>query len=99
MSSPVPVVHNASRRRFEDQTSDGSSSFLSYTFEGDCVVFDHTFVPEVLRGRGIAAKLARAALEEASQRRWKVVPRCPYVATFIKRTPEYADLVDRESRP
>ena len=99
MSSPLPVVHNASLRRFEDQTGDASSSFLSYTFEGDCVVFDHTFVPEALRGRGIAAKLARAALEEARQRRWKVVPRCMYVAAFIKRNPEFADVVDRESRP
>lgn len=96
MSSPLPVVHNVSLRRFEDQTGDGPSAFLSYTFEGDCVVFDHTFVPETLRGRGIAAKLARAALEEARQRRWRIVPRCSYVAAFIKRNPEFADLVDRE---
>ena len=99
MSSPLPVVHNVSLRRFEDQTSDESSAFLSYTFEGDCVVFDHTFVPDVLRGRGIAAKLARAALEEARQQQWKVVPRCSYVAAFIKRNPEFADLADQESRP
>ena len=99
MSSPLPVVHNVSLRRFEAQTGDVPLSFLSYTFEGDRVVFDHTFVPDELRGRGIAAKLARAALEEARQRRWKVVPRCSYVAAFIKRNPEFADLVDRESRP
>lgn len=98
MSSPVPVVHNARLRRFEDQTGDGSSSFLSYTSYGDCVVFEHTFVPDELRGRGIAAKLARAALEEARQRRWKVVARCSYVAAFIKRHPEFAELVDRECR-
>lgn len=99
MSSPLPIVHNVSLRLFEDQIGDGPSPFLSYTFEGDCVVFDHTFVPEALRGRGIAAKLARAALEEARQRRWKVVPRCSYVAAFINRHPEFADLVVRESRP
>ena len=96
MSSPLPVVHNVSLRRFEDQTSDASLSFLSYTFEGDWVVFDHTFVPDELRGRGIAAKLARAALEEARQRRWKVVPRCSYVAAFINRHPEFAGLLPGE---
>ncbi|MBE0543087.1 MAG: N-acetyltransferase [Verrucomicrobia bacterium] len=96
MSSPLPVVHNVSLRRFEDQPGDGSPSFLSYTFKGDCVVFDHTFVPDALRGRGIAAKLARAALEEARQRRWRIIPRCSYVAAFIKRHPEFADLVDQE---
>ena len=99
MSSPLPVVHNVSLRRFEDQTGDGPSSFLSYTFEGDCVVFDHTFVPDELRGRGIAANLVRAALNEARQRRWRIVPRCSYVAVFIKRHPEFADLVYRELPP
>lgn len=99
MSSPLPVVHNVSLRRFEAQTGEEPSSFLSYTFEGECVVFDHTFVPDELRGRGIAAKLACAALTEARQRRWRIVPRCSYVAAFIKRNSEFADLVDRESRP
>ncbi len=99
MSSPLSVVHNVSLRRFEDQTGDAPLSFLSYTFEGDCVVFDHTFVPDELRGQGIAAKLARAALEESRQRRWKVIPRCSYVAAFIKRNPQFADLVATEARP
>lgn len=98
MSSPLPVVHNVSLRRFEDQPSGTPLSFLSYTFEGDRVVFDHIFVPDELRGRGIGAKLARAALEEARRRRWKVIPRCSYVATFIKRDPEFADLVANEAR-
>lgn len=97
LGSATPrVTHNATIQRFETRAGDGPLSFLSYTFEGDCVVFDHTFVPDELRGRGIAAKLARAALEEARQRRWKVVPRCSYVAAFIKRHPEFAHLVDRE---
>ena len=67
--------------------------------KGARVVFDHTLVPDELRGRGIAAKLACAALTEARQQRWRIVPRCSYVAAFIKRHPEFANLVDRESRP
>lgn len=90
------VTQNAAIRRFETRTGDEPLSFLSYTFEGDCVVFDHTFVPEELRGRGIAAKLARAALDEARQRKWKIVPRCSYVAAFIKRNPEFAGLLHGE---
>ena len=52
MSSPLPVVHNVSLRRFEDQTSDAPLSFLSYKFEGDWVVFDHT--PGSIEMTGIA---------------------------------------------
>ncbi len=96
-TTPQRVTHNATARRFETRAGDEPLSFLSYMYEGDRVVFDHTFVPEELRGRGIAAKLARAALTEARERHWRIVPRCSYVATFIKRNPEFADLADGES--
>lgn len=97
LGSATPrVTHNATTQRFETRAGDEPLSFLSYIFESDCVVFDHTFVPNALRGRGIAAMLARAALNEARQRGWKVVPRCSYVAAFIKRHPEFADLVGCE---
>lgn len=98
-AASLPVTHDVNVRRFEVRAGDGPSSFLSYTFEGDRVVFDHTFVPDELRGRGIAANLVRAALNEARQRRWRIVPRCSYVAAFIKRHPEFADLVYRELPP
>ena len=99
MSSPLPVVHHIRLRRFEARTGDGPSAFLSYTFEGDRVVFEHTFVPDGLRGQGVAANLVRAALAEARQQRWRIIPRCAYTAGFIRRNPEYADLLDRELSP
>lgn len=89
------VEHNADLQRFEWRSGDLACAFLSYTREGDRIFVDHTFVPENLRGRGIAAQLARAALEEARQQGWSVVPRCAYVAGFIKRHPEFADLERR----
>jgi hypothetical protein len=46
----------------------------------------------------MATTLVRAALREARQRRWKIVPRCSYVAGFIERNPEFADLVERQER-
>jgi phosphoenolpyruvate-protein phosphotransferase (PTS system enzyme I) len=98
-SATPHIAHDAATQRFETRAGDDPVSFLSYTFEGDSVLFDHTFVPEALRGRGIASKLVRAALNEARQRRWRIVPRCSYVAAFIKRNSEFADLVSRRSGP
>ncbi len=86
------VTHDAGRHRFELRAAPGRPAFLSYTHEGDRVVFAHTEVPEELRGRGLAAVLVRAALEEARRRRWAIVPRCEYVARFMGRNPEFADL-------
>lgn len=88
---PPPVVHNTQLLRFEIQQS-GQLAWLHYFREVDTVVFDHTFVPEELRGRGMAGALARAALAEARRQRWRVVPRCPFVADFLKRNAEYADM-------
>jgi len=96
---PDVVTHNANSRRFETRAADGSLSFLDYTIAGDRITFEHTFVPDQLRGKGIAANLTRAALTEARQRHLKVIPRCSYVATFIKRHPEFADLLEPELQP
>ncbi len=93
------MTHNANSRRFETQSADASLSFLNYTIEGDRITFEHTFVPDKLRGKGIAANLARVALTEARQRHWKVIPRCSYVAGFIKQYPEFADLLEPELLP
>ncbi len=87
------MTHNADLHRFEWHAGNASPAVLTYTQAGSHVIFDHTFVPDELRGRGLAAELVRAALNEARQRRWKIVPRCSYVASFIERHPAYADLV------
>jgi phosphotransferase system enzyme I (PtsI) len=97
-TAPLPVMHNVKLQRFESQAGDAPLAFLSYTHEGEHVILDHTFVPDELRRHGMAATLVRAALDEARQRRWKIVPRCSYVAGFIERNPEFADLVERQER-
>lgn len=94
-----PVTHNVGLQQFETQAGDGSLAFLTYSFEGRNVAFDHTFVPEELRGRGIAASLVRAALQEARLQGWRVLPRCSYVAGFMERHPEFADLMGEDPRP
>lgn len=67
---------------------------LSYTVVNGCHHFDHTEVPPALRGQGVAGKLAQAAFDHARQNSWRVVPACSYIEVFIKRHPEYADLVE-----
>ncbi len=96
-SQPLPVNHNAGLQRFE-VLADGLLAFLSYTYEDNAVVMDHTYVPDEFRGRGVATTLVRAALDEARRRNWRIVPRCSFVAALIGRNPEYAVLVDRRAR-
>ncbi len=95
--SSLAVTRNHALRRFEMRV-DGEVATLSYTQGKDSVSFDHTDVPEALRGKGVATALVRAALQEARRQHWTVVPRCPVVAGFIMRNPDFADLVRPERR-
>ena len=49
----------------------------------------HVQVPPEAQGHGVASELTRTALELARERSLKVVPVCSFVATYIRRHPEY----------
>jgi hypothetical protein len=57
------------------------------------VVFPHTEIARHLRGRGLAAELVQAALDDVEARGGRVVPACSYVAQFIDAHPDYSHLV------
>lgn len=59
-------------------------------------VFTHTEVDDQFSGLGLATKLVRYALEDMRQRDVHVVPLCPFFAAYIRRHPDYEDLVDHE---
>ncbi|MCZ7640391.1 MAG: N-acetyltransferase [Verrucomicrobia bacterium] len=87
------IQHNAAAQRFEGLVGD-QLAWLAYSRVGHRYLLDHTWVPEELRGRGVAAQLVSAVLTEARQQNWRLVPRCSYVAAFLRKHPEFSDLVD-----
>jgi predicted GNAT family acetyltransferase len=89
---PIAVRHNAAEHRFEAEV-DGKLAVADYEVQGERMIFTHTFVPPELRGRGIAEKLVRVALEHARTERLRVVPACSYVEVFIERHPEFKPLL------
>lgn len=86
------IRDNAERHRFE-LTVDGHLARAEYVIEGDVITFTHTIVPPALEGRGIAGRLIRHGLSEARARGLRVVPQCPFVAAYIRKHPEWADLL------
>ena len=96
MTPPSPdeivVRHNAAANRFEAAMG-AHLAVAEYVLEDGRMVLTHTFVPPELRGRGLAEKLVRPALDLARAEGRRVVPQCSYVATFIERHPEYQDLL------
>lgn len=88
----MDITNNEQQSQFET-TIDGHTALVAYTIEPGRITFLHTEVPEALAGRGIAGQLAKHALEHARAQSLEVVPQCSYIAAYIKKNPEYQDLV------
>ena len=78
--------------RFEIERN-GQTAFLENNLAGNVLQLIHTEVPATLHGKGLATELAQSALEWARERGLKVDVICESVAAYIKKHPEYADLV------
>ncbi len=90
----MDIVDNTNGHRYE-LNIDGGTAFLQYQRRAGVVTLIHTEVPPALRGGGVAGRLAEFALEAARAAGEKVVPMCPYVQAYLKKHPEYDDLVSR----
>jgi predicted GNAT family acetyltransferase len=88
----VEVRDNPAESRYEALV-DGRLAIAEYMLTGENITFTHTEVPAELEGRGIASQLARYALDDARARGLKVIPLCPFISAYIRRHPEYQDIV------
>ncbi|WP_417473945.1 GNAT family N-acetyltransferase [Luteimonas mephitis] len=86
------IRHDSEGRRFTT-SQEGHEAFVEYEREGDVLVITHTIVPPEIGGRGIAGKLVEAALQHARTEGLKVRPDCSYAAAYMRRHPDYADLL------
>lgn len=91
-SQTFHVVHNTPEKRFEVRV-DGWLCRLDYELQGHALHLVHTQVPAAVEGRGIAAALAHAALSWARETGFKVSPRCSYIQSYLKRHPQWQDLL------
>lgn len=72
---------------------DGRRAQISYRLAEGVITYHHTYVPAELEGRGIGSRLVKFALEMARQRGLKVVATCSFVRSYLKRHPEYQDVL------
>jgi len=93
-----PVRDNKSRHRFELDV-EGAMAFANYRLAPGSVIITHTETPAALRGRGIASKLVKGALEMIRADGLKVVAGCGFVVDYLRKHPEYSDLVGQPDIP
>jgi NAD+ kinase len=87
------VVDSFERQRYELLIGGEVAGLLHYRRHGDRIELMHTEIEQSFSGRGLAGRLASAALEDARGRGTPVVPSCPFVIGYLDRHPEYSDLL------
>ena len=92
------VADNPAASRYELRVDGELAGFINYHIRGDTISLIHTEVGPGFQGGGFAGRLARYSLDDARKRQLAVLPFCPYVRSWIKRHPEYADLVPPDRR-
>jgi predicted GNAT family acetyltransferase len=86
------ITDHAAASRFELTIGD-AIAFVDYRRAGAVLVLTHAEVPPQLEGRGVGSRLVQAVLELLRARGERVVPRCPFIARYIERHPQYQDLL------
>nr|WP_233168100.1 GNAT family N-acetyltransferase [Xylophilus sp. ASV27] len=94
---PTPH-HDATAHRYEARADGVAVGHVDYRLEGDGIVFTHTEVSPDHEGQGIGGFLARGALDAARASGRTVVPRCSFIAAYLRRHPDELALVRPEVR-
>jgi predicted GNAT family acetyltransferase len=89
---PDEIRDNPVRNRFEMDAGD-DIAVVNYRLSPGMIMLSHTEVPEELEGRGLGSRIVRGVLDMVRARGLKVVPACGFVAAFIRKNPDYQDLL------
>ena len=88
----MTVRDNAQRQRYE-MDLDGDTAYIDYHRKPGVVTLLYAKVPPHLVGRGHGSRLTQKTLELIRAQGDKVIPRCSFVAIYMRRHPEFHDLM------
>jgi len=89
----VTVTDRPNELRYEIEVDGEVAGFLMYRLEPGVIELVHTDVAPKWEGKGVGGALVKGALDDVRARGLKMRPFCPFVRAYIKRHPEYQDLV------
>lgn len=89
----IQLNKNEQKKRFELEYN-GHLGIINYGEFGDSIALVHTEVEKELEGTGAASALVEKTLNYLKEAGKQILPYCPYVFAYIKRHPEWKDIVD-----
>jgi uncharacterized protein len=94
----LEVVNNKKEFRFEIALPDGEFAVLTYRWLRGNIVLMHTLVPASHRKQGIGAVLVKYVLDYIRSQGLKMIVYCPFVTEYLKKHPEYDDLLEQRDK-
>ena len=92
MTEPITVRHDEAHHRYQALIGEEVAGTAHYRVREE-KDFWHTEVKPEYEGKGVGTALAKAVFEDLRARGEKAVIECPFLQSYLKRHPEYADLV------
>ena len=89
----VTVADNRPELRYELLVAGDLAGSIRYTLDEGSITLVHTEVDPSYEGRGLGNMLVAGALDDIRRRGLTLHPLCPFVAAYVHRHPEYADLL------
>jgi predicted GNAT family acetyltransferase len=87
------------RNRYQLLLGDDEIGFIEYDLVGDAsILIKHAEVQASHEGKGYASQLVRHALDHVRSQRKTVIPICPYTLGWVRKHPDYHDLVHEDMR-
>ena len=95
----LQIDDNPEEHRYEALLDGKLVGFIQYRLQDGRMTMVHTEVEPAYEGQGVGSELAKVALEDVRERGLKLVPRCPFIARYVRRHPDlYLDLVPEPLR-
>ena len=86
------LIDNADAKRYEFEM-EGKRPIIEYIKAKEKIYLTHTEVPDSMAGKGVGKALVGQVLEDIKEKGLTLIPLCPFVALYIKRNPEWKELV------
>ena len=87
------LVDNRAEDRYELWVGNERAGTLEYSTLPEAVVLIHTEVDPAFEGKGLGSRFVHDVLADIRSRGLKVVPRCSFVRSYLRRHPDEADVL------
>jgi len=94
MTDTITIERNDAASRYELTVGDELAGYAEYRTMPGRIVFTHTIVRPEFEGQGLGSRLARFVLDDAVARGDRIVPRCPFIAAYLRAHGGYEASVD-----